>query len=209
MKQKLIDVSVPIRPGMVTWPGDPPFSTERLEDFEKGDEDMLSIFCMGAHTGTHVDAPLHFIRGGASIDEALPDIFLGPARVIDIKDSESIKPEELEKEDIQAGERVLFKTRNSSLWKDPRFHEDFVCISLEGAEFLAKKGVLLVGIDYLSVGAYRNGAAVHQKLLGKGIWLIEGLDLSAAGAGNYELICLPLKLEGAEAAPARVFLRYL
>lgn len=209
MKGKLIDVSIPLRPGMVTWPGDPPFMSDRLKDFTKGDHDMVSIICMGAHTGTHVDAPLHFIKGGISIDKAPADVLTGPARVIEIKDTESIKPGELEKENIQKGERILFKSRNSSLWKDPRFHKDFVYISDKGAEYLAQRGIALAGVDYLSVGGFRGGTEVHQTLLGKGVWLIEGLDLSKVGPGEYELLCLPLKLQGAEAAPARVFLRTL
>jgi len=208
MGGNLIEISVPLRPGMPGWPGDPELQIRRVKDFEKGDNHVLSSLSMGAHAGTHVDAPAHFIRGGDTVDRAPLSVLVGPARVIEIKDPESIKAPELIDNDIKPGQRLLFKTRNSIFRNEPEFHREYVHLSLEGAEYLARTGVLLVGVDYLSVGGYnRDNTAVHVTLLQEGIWLIEGLDLCSVNPGNYELICLPLKLIGAEAAPARVLLR--
>jgi len=210
MKGKLMDVSVPVRPGMVSWPGDPELQIRRVKDFERGDDHVLSSLSMGAHAGTHVDAPAHFIRGGDTVDRAPLSVLVGPARVLEIRDPESIKAAELEGHEIKPGQRILFKTRNSAFRNDPEFHRDYVHVSLEAAEYLARSAVLLAGIDYLSVGGYNpQNTAVHLALLENGIWLIEGLDLCSVAPGNYELICLPLKLFGAEAAPARVLLREL
>jgi arylformamidase len=208
--KKIIDVSMPLKPDMLGWPTDPQFTIERVKDLAKGDKDTLSKLSMSAHSGTHVDAPAHFVLGGETIDKAPFSALLGPARVMEIKDTESIKEEELERHTIKKGERILFKTGNSVLLTDPEFHKDYVYVSLEAAKYLARAGVLLVGVDYLSVGGYkRDGADVHRALLEKSIWIIEGLDLSAASPGAYELICLPLRIIGPEAAPARVLLREL
>ena len=204
-----IDVSVALRNGMVHWPGDPQFEIERVHDMSEGDSNNLSRIHMGAHSGTHIDAPLHFIASGKGIDEMPLEVTVGRARVIEISDTVSIKPRELRHHRIQRGERILFKTSNSPrLWKTNSFVEDFVFISKEAARFLAERGVMLVGIDYLSVGGYkRNGSEVHRMLLEAGIWLIEGLDLSRVAPGKYELICLPLKILNGEGAPARAVLR--
>lgn len=206
-----IDVSVPLRDGMVHWPGDPPISIRRVSDVEHGDSHTLSELAMGSHSGTHVDAPLHFIRQGAGIDRMPLDIAVGRARVIDIKDSESVKVADLEPLQIRRGERVLFKTRNSPrAWQSNAFVEDFVFVSDEAGDYLVQRGVALVGVDYLSVGGYRHkGSNIHRALLGSGIWIIEGLDLSGVRPGDYDLICLPLRLEQGDGAPARVILRPL
>jgi len=204
-----IDISVPLRNGMVHWPGDSPFKLERIQDMEHGDSSNLSRIDMGAHSGTHIDATLHFIGDGASIDRMPLSMAIGPARVIEINDPESIKPEELKQHRIRRGERLLFKTRNSPrVWKNDSFVEDFVFVSMEGARFLARRGVALVGVDYLSVGGYKcNGSEVHRILLQAGVWIIEGLDLSQAAPGKYELICLPLRIDQGEGAPARAVIR--
>ena len=155
-----------------------------------------------------MDAPLHFLPKGATIDTMPLDVTIGPARVIEIRDSESVKPEELVGYRIRRGERILFKTRNSTLWKQSAFAEDFVYLSDEGTDFLVQRGVSLVGIDYLSVGGYKSdNAYVHKTLLGHGIWIVEGLDLSQIKPGKYDLVCLPLKLADGDGAPARVALR--
>jgi arylformamidase len=156
-----------------------------------------------------MDAPLHFIRGGAGIDQLPLDIAMGQARVIEIDDGESIKLEELQKHEIGRGERILLKTSNSSYaWQRSGFVEDFVYISLEAARSLVESGVSLIGVDYLSVGGYkREGSEVHKTLLEAGIWLIEGLDLSKASAGQYELVCLPLRIVDGDGAPARAIIR--
>ena len=209
MGEGWIDISVPVQSGMVHWPKDPEIQVERIMDISRGDVCNVSHLSLGAHTGTHMDAPLHFIANGKSID-ALPfEATIGAARVIQIADKESIKPQELQQQRIKAGERILFKTRNSEQsWRSNAFDEDFVYISKEGAQFLAERKVRTVGVDYLSVGGYkRDGVETHHALLGAGIWVIEGLNLATVKPGEYELICLPLKLQGAEGAPARALVR--
>ena len=193
---------------MAHYPGDPEVLITRDQDISRGDPVTLTRISLGAHAGTHVDAPMHFLAGGRSIDEAGLDALSGPARVIAIADSRSIEVPELEQHRIKAGEILLFKTRNSALWKDDVFHGDSVYLSTEAATFLAGKRVRTVGIDYLSIAGYqRNETEVHAILLGASIWIIESLDLSRVEPGVHELICLPLRIEGAEAAPARAFLR--
>jgi arylformamidase len=202
-----IDVSVPIRSGMVHWPDDPEVEIERVADIAEGYGWNLSQICMSAHTGTHVDAPLHIVAGGLPIDQIPLDAMVGPARVIEIARLHAV--DELRGQEIGAGDRILFKTINSQRgWTNSRFLEDYVGVSPAAAEFLAARGVRTVGIDYLSIGRYGpEGETTHQILLGAGIWVIEGLDLATAAAGEYELVCLPLKLVGAEGAPARAILR--
>jgi arylformamidase len=204
-----IDVSVPLRTGMVHWPDNPPVSIERIQDIERGDVANVSRLSMGAHTGTHMDAPLHFLRTGKGIDTMPLTATIGRARVIEIHDPESIKPEELRPYQIQRGERVLFKTRNSTrCWHTDDFVEDFVYISQEAARYLAAQHVQTVGVDYLSVGGFfKDGVETHQALLEAGIWIIEGLNLSAVVPGIVELICLPLKIEESDGAPSRAILR--
>jgi arylformamidase len=204
-----IDISVTLRNGLVHWPGDPPFEIERIHDMAKGDSNNLSRVRMGAHSGTHIDAPLHFIAGGKSIDAMPFDVTIGRTRVIEINDAGSIKPGELRKHRIRQGERILFKTGNSGrVWQSDSFVEDFVSISKEAARFLVDRKILLVGVDYLSVGGFkRDGTEIHQILLKAGIWIIEGLDLSGVTPGRYDLICLPLKLDQGEGAPARAIIR--
>jgi arylformamidase len=204
-----MDISVPVRNGMVHWPGDPDFHIERATDQEKGDVATVSRMALGVHTGTHMDAPLHFIRHAPSIDTMPLDATVGTARVIAIRDRQSIKREELIPHAIAAGERILFKTANSDhSWDSDRFDEDFVFISQDGARYLAERGVRTVGVDYLSVGGYRqDGVETHAALLGAGIWVIEGLNLRDVEPGEYELVCLPLRLMGAEGSPARAILR--
>ncbi len=206
-----IDISVPIRDGMVHWPGDSPVSIKRVEDIEKGDTANLSAISMGTHSGTHLDAPIHFLKQGQGIDNIPIDTLVGRARVIEIRDPELIKPEELVGLGIRDGERILFKTENSShVWQKDEFVEDFVFISDVAADFLVSRGIRLVGVDYLSVGSFKHGGSyVHKTLLSSGIWIIEGLNLSNVTPGNYDLICLPLRIVGGDGAPARAILRPL
>ena len=206
-----IDISVPLHSAMVHWPNDPQFRVERVLDMSRGQPANLSKISMGVHSGTHMDAPLHFIRDGKSIEDMPIDTTIGRARVIEIRDRESIKAEELEQHRIRRGERILFKTRNSSrVWKTDTFVEDFVFISNEAARFLADRGVRVIGVDYLSVGPFKgDGAGIHRILLEAGIWIIEGLDLSQVSPGHYDLICLPLRLQCGDGAPARAILKPL
>ena len=204
-----IDISVPIYSGMVHWPGNPAVRIERTEDLSRGDAANVSKLELGVHTGTHMDAPRHFLADGAGIDELPLDATIGPARVIRIEHPQAILPAELEAHDLQAGERVLFLTRNSGrCWKSDQFVEDFVYISAAAAQFLVERKVRTVGVDYLSVGGYvHDGVETHRILLGAGVWLVEGLNLAAVKPGAYELVCLPLRVVGADGAPARAILR--
>jgi arylformamidase len=204
-----IDISVPVRDNMVCWPGDPPVRIERVLDMAKGDSHNLTRLDMVVHSGTHMDAPRHFIRDGKGIDEIPLDIVTGKARVLDLTGREKIDVQDLAGLEIQPGERILFKTRNSEYaLKSPHFIEDFVYLTKEGAKFLVNKRINLCGIDYLSIGGFRHdGNETHQILLKAGIWIIETLNLEAAEPGIYQLVCLPLKIAGCEGAPARAILR--
>ena len=207
-----IDISVPVRNGMVYWPGDRPYCMDRVADMQRdGTEYNLSAITLSVHVGTHMDAPLHFLKDARTMETMPLDATLGPARVIEICDERVIPIEELEPHNLQAGERILFKTRNSQRqWKTDEFLTDFVYIPAPTAKYLGDKKIRTVGIDALSVGGWEvDGAEAHRLILGAGIWIIEWLDLSEVEPGNYELACLPLKLVGAEGAPARAALRKL
>lgn len=203
-----IDISLPVYSGMVVWPGDSEVRVERVLKLENGDPFNLTQCSFTAHTGTHVDAPRHFLPQGAAVDELPLDATLGPCRVVQIQDPEAVRPAELPV-DLQPGERVLLKTNNSFGCSEvQRFVETFVYVSREAANALVAAGVRTVGIDYLSVGGFSQDLAeTHLILLGAGIWIIEGLDLSHVEPGRYELACLPLRLVGADGAPARAALR--
>jgi arylformamidase len=204
-----IDVSVRLKTGMVSWPGDPPVRFSHALDLERGDPCTVSLLELGAHTGTHMDAPAHFVRGGIGIDDMPPEAAMGLARVIAIHDRESIKTDELARHSIRHGERLLFKTHNSDhCWDTDSFVEDFVYLSAAAAQYLAERQVRLVGVDYLSVGGFRaDGVETHQALLQAGIWIIEGLNLKRVRPGRVQLVCLPLKIAGGDGAPCRAMVR--
>ena len=206
-----IDVSIALQNGMVNWPGDAPF--ERIETLKIADGDIcnLSQFCTSSHIGTHMDAPRHFLDGAAGM-EAMPlEATVGRARVIAIQDSELIRIEELQPHRLARDERVLFKTKNSQHhWKAHTFQERYVYIPQDTARYLADCGVRTVGVDYLSVGGYEvDSAETHRALLEAGIWIIEGLKLDEVDPGEYDMVCLPLKMAGSDGAPARAILRRL
>ena len=209
-----IDISIPLHDSMVQGPMEP--LTPHIEFIlhrKKGNPVNMYQININSHNGTHIDAPLHFFYGGGSIDEMPLDTTIGRTRVIEIKDKESIKQEELEAHDIQPGERILFKTQNSlRCYKTDELVEDYISFSIEAAHFLADKKVSVVGIDYIAIGNINNWEnlfEVHNTLLGKGVWVLEGINLSGVEAGPCELICLPLRLEGGDASPARVIVRPL
>lgn len=207
-KTQWLDISITIKSGMVHWPGDPAVRIRLIKDREKGEIANLSLISMGSHTGTHMDAPSHFVSKGTSIDKIPLDAAIGPARVIQIQDKECISKDELSKYRIRRGERVLFKTNNSRYWLSAAFIKKFVYISFEAAQYLIAKGIRAVGVDYLSVGGYyKDGVRTHQDLLKTGIWIIEGLNLSGVKPGSYDLICLPLRILNADGAPARAVIR--
>jgi arylformamidase len=209
MKAGWIDVSVPLHSGMVHWPGDPEVSISRISSMENGDECNVSTISMSAHTGTHMDAPLHFLANGAGLDRLPLEAVIGPARVIAIRDPRSVTAAELARHRIRRGERILFKTHGATArWKQGTFDEDYVYVSLDAARFLAARGARVVGVDYLSVGGFREDSAeTHRVLLSAGIWIVEGLDLSRVKPGRYDMVCLPLRIAEGDGAPARVALR--
>jgi arylformamidase len=208
-----LDISVPLRNRMPHWPGDIPVDIRQTMDMGRGDVCNLQTLSMSAHAGTHVDAPLHFVASGKPIDAMPGDATIGRARVVEIADPNAITRGELEPYAPAAGERLLCKTRNSGWWQRRcrMFVKDFVAVQPEAASYLVACGIRALGVDYLSVGAYGGdeGVETHRALLGAGIWVIEGLDLSAVEPGSYELVCLPLRIEGGEGAPARAMLRRL
>lgn len=209
MPKQWIDISVALHSGMVHWPGDPATTIERVANMDKGSVCNVSEMRMCAHAGTHMDGPVHFIKDGDGLDMLPFDATIGPARVIEIKDKESVKPGELHSHKLRRGERILLKTRNSKrCWKTNEFVKDFVYISKEAAQYLVDRGVRTIGLDYLSVGGFfRDGVETHQILLGAKIWIIESLNLSKIKPGTYELLCLPIKVRGSDGAPARALLR--
>lgn len=208
-----IDVSVPFREEMVVSRSDIKVQIERRHSIERGDMANNSSVHMGVHTGTHMDAPRHVFANGKGIDQMPLDSGIGPARVIEIVDKVSIKIEELKQHNIKRGERILFKTMNSQrCWQTDIFESaHYVYITRDAAHLLADAGVRLIGIDYLSVGGasedYNKLPDTHQILLEAEIWLLEGLDLSGINAGNYNLICLPLKLVQTDGSPVRAVLQ--
>jgi arylformamidase len=206
-KKKIIDISVALRSGMPVWPGDPAVRVDRRRPRAPGKIAKVTRLSLGPHTGTHMDAPLHFIPGAQSLDQMPLNATVGPARVLAIKDKQRITPEELAPYRIAKGERILFKTAKSRLWDERKFVKDFVSITPGAARYLVSRKIVSVGIDYLSVGSfYADGADTHRILLKAGIWVIEGLDLRGVAPGAYDLVCLPLKVLGADGAPARALL---
>lgn len=204
-----IDISLTIHSGMAHWPDNPPVKIEPSQCLAHGDVCNISKLTLGSHTGTHVDGLNHFIQGSLGVDQMPLDATIGRAKVIEIKDHESIKIAEIKPHNLQTGDRVLFKTQNSQRCYDTdEFVPDFVYISTEAAKYLANKGVRTVGVDYLSVGGYQgNVVEVHHALLGSGVWVIEGLNLAQVSPGEYELICLPIKIKDGDAGLARAILK--
>jgi arylformamidase len=192
-------VSVPIRPGMPIWPGDPQLEVGLADAIAEGAEANVTRVTLGAHTGTHVDAPVHFLQGADGV-EALPlDALVGACLVVEAEDVDG----ELPAAAVPAGaERVLFKTRNAELWERDGFVEGSVCLSAAAAREVVRRGIRLVGIDYLTIG----GPEAHRILLAAGVVPLEGLDLRAVDPGDYRIVCLPLKLVGSDGGPARTVL---
>ena len=206
----LFDITVPIRAGMPVYQGDPGVKIDAWSAFAKGDSSNVSILNFGAHTGTHVDAPAHFIEGARRIDALSLEVLIGPARVIRVGDEVSeIGAEFVRSCDLLNVERVLFRTRNSGFWNQG-FRKDYTHLLPEAAQILVDQGVKLVGTDYLSIEKFQSGYhKTHLTLLSHSVVIVEGLNLSAVAEGDYELICLPLKIgDGAgDGAPARAVLR--
>lgn len=194
---------------MVSWPGEPAPNFDLISDMDNGDAANVTMCRMVAHTGTHMDAPRHFVPNGKGIDSFPLEFAIGRARVIEAPDVDIVTRKELEKKGIERGERVLIKTRNSQLsWTTLDFQENYVAIDSTAAQFLVDAGVVLVGVDYLSVGLYAgDNPETHKILLANEVWILEGLALGTVSEGVYDLICLPLRIAGCDGSPARVVLR--
>ncbi len=205
---KLLDVSVPLTAGMPAYPGNPDFELQPVKRIAEGSSSNVSRLVMGTHTGTHVDAPRHFIEDGAGVDALSLDLLIGRARVVDIPKRGGIGVEELAATGLREDIRLLIKTPNSALWNGEGFHQDYTYVTEEGAKYLVDQGVKVVGVDYLSVEQFKKaGAPAHRALLSQGVVIIEGLNLSEAEPGMYEMYCLPLRVAGGDGAPARVILK--
>jgi arylformamidase len=206
---RIYDISLTISPNMPIWPGDLGLVLERVEKMEDGSHCNLSRLDMGAHVGTHVDAPYHFLLKGKTVESLSLNDLTGRVYVVYLPDIDLITAAVLDRAEIPPRtRRILFKTRNSEYWarQEATFQTGFVAISPDGAEYLVKRGLKLVGIDYLSVAPYQQSVATHKIFLEAGVVLVEGLNLSQVPPGRYTLYCLPLKLAGSDGAPARAIL---
>jgi arylformamidase len=205
---KLLDVSVPLVAGMPAYPGNPEFELQPVKRIADGGSSNVSRLVMGTHTGTHVDAPKHFIDDGLTVDGLPLDLLIGRARVVEIAKRGGIGAEDLAAAGLREDLRVLLKTSNSALWNGGGFHQDYTYVTEEGARYLVGQGVKVIGVDYLSVEQYKKaGGPAHRALLSQGVVIIEGLNLSEAEPGMYEMYCLPLRVAGGDGAPARVILK--
>lgn len=204
---KIYDVSVPISPEMPVYPGDPKISIEVRESIAKGAPCNVSSISLGSHTGTHIDPPYHFIESGIKVDQIPLNLLMGRTRIVETT-AKCIDKSVLKEIELDDCIRLIFKTRNSYLWNSTAFAQDYVYVTPEAADILVSSGIKLVGIDYLSIEQYGSTTfQTHKTLLGNGVIIIEGLNLSEVDPGNYEMICLPLKIKDADGAPARVVLR--
>ncbi len=210
MAGRVYDISIPVHARTVTFPGDPTLQFHAAARLSRGDVVNLSALEMCAHTGTHFDAPWHFLDHGAKSDEVPLSHFLGPALVADIGDVPAVGRAELERVPLDGVERLLLKTRNSALLREASFRTDFTYLAADGAEYLASLPLKLVGIDYFSIDQHKSATfPAHHALLGKGIAIIEAIDLTDVPSGRYELVCLPMKLVGLDGGPVRAILREL
>jgi len=208
---KLFDISLPISNDLPVWPGDPSVSLIMTNSIVKGDQCNITRIQIGAHTGTHIDAPYHFLNDGATVDTIPIETFIGTCLVVDLDSEVLIEEKDLRKYNLAGHSRILIKTRNSAMWSNnirKSFITNYVALGIDAARYLVEINTILVGIDYLSIESFQSeGSPVHKLLLRNNITVLEGLNLSGVKAGKYELICLPLNLEGCEGSPARVLLR--
>lgn len=205
---RIFDVTLPIHPGMPVYEGDPEVSIRKWFSLDGGEAANVSVLSLGSHTGTHVDAPLHFRNGAPGVDRLPLDVLIGPARVYALALADHLDATSLRGLNLGAYPRVLFKTRNSAASREGRSSKDFVALTADGARLLVEVGVQLVGLDGPSADCFSStDFPVHHTLLDAGVIILEGLDLSPVPPGDYELLCLPLMIRGGDGAPARVVLR--
>jgi arylformamidase len=204
---EIIDITYPLTPALTVWPGDTPVRFETVKEIGEASRSTVSRLTLSSHAGTHVDAPCHFVKGAGSVDTLDLNVLIGEALVVRVEGPEISGPV-VEALGIPEGTaRVIFKTESSRRFNgEGAFFEDFTGVTLSGAEQLLERGVKLIGIDYLSVAAHKESLEVHRLLLGKGVVLLETLNLKAVDPGLYQLVCLPLKLEGLDGSPARAVL---
>jgi arylformamidase len=205
---RIYDISVPIRSGGIVYPGNPEIDITLQQAVAKGAGANVSAIRFGSHTGTHADASRHFFDDGQPVDQIPLDRLIGPALLVSFPDNvRAIGAAELKAHDLRGRTRILLRTRNSALLSLKQFVPDYTYLAPDGAEYLVDKGVELVGIDYLSIEQFHSGHhRTHRTLLAKSVVIVEGLDLSSAPPGEYQLICLPLRIEGCDGAPARAVL---
>ena len=205
----IYDISLSISPSLVVWPGHPPIGITQSSHLDRGDRSTVSRLDLSSHAGTHVDAPAHFVPGATGVDVMDLDLLVGPALVVHCLEADALSAGVLDSLSIPPGtERVLFRTRNSDLWArdEQGFREDYVGVTRDGAQWLIDHGLRLVGVDYFAVAPFDDLIVPHQILLGAGMIVLEGLDLGRIAPGIYQLVCLPLKFEGGDGAPARAIL---
>jgi len=206
---KILDITLPLTMNMPVWPGEPKMRLDRVSSIEKGNAVNVSRLEIMVHTGTHVDAPCHFIDGQEGVEELPMSALVGPVLVVQVHDEcDVITDEILRAIDLKDCQRILFKTSNSYYWKQggEEFQTGYVGLDTSAAMFLVNRGVLLVGIDYLSIAAYHDQINPHRVLLSSGVVILEGVNLSDVSPGYYSLFCLPLKLNGSDGAPTRAIL---
>jgi arylformamidase len=206
--RSIYDISAPVRTGGLVYPGNPEIVIEPQQAISRGAGANVSQITFGSHTGTHVDAAKHFFDDGETIDEVPLERFIGPAILIEVDEAlMSVGASDLERHDLAGQKRLLIRTRNSGFLSEPEFHRDYTYLAPDGAEYLVSLGIELVGVDYLSIEQFRSGHhRTHRTLLEKKVVIVEGLLLGGVPAGEYDLVCLPLRLEGLDGAPARAVL---
>jgi len=206
-----LDISVPIRPGMPTFEGDPTVTLERVAAIADGAVCNVSRLDFGVHSGTHVDAPVHFLDGAAGIEAVPIEALVGPAVVVDARvERGRLDAAAIDRLGIPPGtKRLLVRSRNSELWAATGFQSSFIGLDGSGADRLVELGVRMVGVDYLSVAVFGDPTPTHRALLKAGVVIVEGLDLRSIEPGRYEFICLPLLIPGSDGGPARAIVRRL
>lgn len=203
---KVWDITLPLHPNHQPWPGDIPFSHTLSNSTARGDECNVSELHLSSHFGTHLDAPFHFEPDGMTLEQLPLETLMGPVLVHEVSSFPLIQPNDLP--DLFNTTRIIFKTCNTNYISDETFHTDFVALSNEAAMALVEAGIILVGIDYFSIEAYKNpGHPVHHTLCGNGVIIVEGLDLRQVDPGEYDLIVFPLKIKGGDGSPCRAVLR--